>query len=201
MHTGLFPLSVPSGQRRRSAQCQPSAGAVRLQEDLLPQSHTGESFTESLFTGFGSLSPFCIELHSNLVQCYKNCTSAGKPVQMCCVYDRMALTPVFPKLQKFFYLPPSYLNFNSNLFQLADDTFENTIPTMNQWSIDNILQISFCLDWCSKLPAGIFGIGIVLSTGRGPAALLPHGPHKMALRAKFGSQATAWHLHSFQHRF
>lgn len=45
LHAGLFPLPVPSGQRRRPAQCQPSAGAVRLQEDLLPQSHTGASST------------------------------------------------------------------------------------------------------------------------------------------------------------
>lgn len=59
---GLFPLSVPGGRRRRSAQRQPSAGAVRLQEDLLPQSHTGESLTESpALTRSGSLSPFRIQ--------------------------------------------------------------------------------------------------------------------------------------------
>lgn len=51
---------------------------------------------------------------------------------MCCVYYGMALTPVFPKLQMFFYLQPPDLNFNSKRFQLADDTFENTVPTMNQ---------------------------------------------------------------------
>lgn len=53
------------------------------------------SHSLSLWVSLASLSRFRVDLHSNLLDCEKIFTSAGKSVWMCWIYYGMSLVPVF----------------------------------------------------------------------------------------------------------